>query len=97
MDPLRWTHEAEASLRDIYEYIARNRPATALRTLESILNKTESLTECPTLGQQYPFREGLEVRVLTYGHFQIAYLIEDDDRILVLAVFHGLIFLPPLK
>ncbi len=94
MAALRWTAEAEISLRDVYKYIAQNRPATARRTIESILNRVESLREAPTLGQpwQHHRREG--VRRLTYGQFQIAYLFDDPSEVVVLGVFHGLIFLP---
>ncbi len=93
MAALRWTAEAETSLQEIYHHIAQNRPATAGRTLESILHKVESLREAPTLGQPHP-QSGRGVRRLTYGRFQIAYLLDAADEVVVLAVFHGLIFLP---
>ena len=93
MATLRWTTEAEISLREIYDHIAQNRPATAQRTVESILNRVESLREAPTLGQPYPYPQR-EVRRLTYGQFQISYLLEDGSSVVILGVFHGLIFLP---
>lgn len=93
MAALKWTAEAEVALGDIHSHIARNRPATAKRTIESILNKVESLREAPTLGQAYPHQRQHSVRRLTYGQFQIAYLFE-DDTVIILGVFHGLIFLP---
>ena len=93
MAELNWTAEAEISLREIYDHIAQNRPATAQRTIESILNRVESLREAPTLGQPYPHRQR-QVRRLTYGQFQIAYLLEDGGSVVILGVFHGLIFLP---
>ncbi|HEX9735530.1 MAG TPA: type II toxin-antitoxin system RelE/ParE family toxin [Thermoanaerobaculia bacterium] len=104
MARLTWTTEAASSIRDIYQSIARNRPETAQRTVESILNKVDSLTECPDLGQLYRYDSGGAVRVLSYGNFRVAYLVEarndgtgDDDgcgEVVVLGVFHGLIFLP---
>ena len=93
MVTLRWTAEAESSLREVYDHIARNRPATAQRTIESILNRVESLREAPTLGQSYTHRQK-NVRRLTYGQFQVAYLLENPDSVVILGVFHGLIFLP---
>lgn len=92
MAALRWTPEAETSLHGIYRHIAQNRPATARRTLESILHKVESLRQAPDLGRPYP-RRGRDVRRFTYGRFQVAYLL-DGDEVVVLGVFHGLIFLP---
>lgn len=94
MAALKWTAEAELALREIYSHIARNRPATAQRTVESILNKIESLREAPTLGQPYPHPQSQHVRRLTYGQFQVAFLVTDSGDVLILGVFHGLIFLP---
>lgn len=91
MAELRWTAEAEASLRDIHDYIARDRPATARRTVESILDRAQALREFPGLGQLYAYDSS--VRILSYGQFQIAYASE-DDQVAVLGIFHGLIFLP---
>lgn len=93
MATLRWTAEAETSLQEIYRHIAQNRPATARRTLESILHKVESLREAPSLGRPYPHSGG-EIRRFTYGRFQIAYLLDGAGDVVVLGVFHGLIFLP---
>ena len=94
MAHLKWSHEAENSLRDIYNHIARDRPSTAWRTLESILNRVESLLGYPNSGQPYRYdREGL-VRVLSYGQFQIAFRPEPSGDVVILAIFHGLIFLP---
>ena len=94
MARVRWSHEAEVSLRAIYEYIARDRPATAWRTVESILNRASSLIGYPTAGQVYPYMGEHSIRVLSYGHFQIAYRVSSGEDVVILAVFHGLIFLP---
>lgn len=90
----RWSREAAESLRDVYEFIAQDRPHTAARTVESILNKVASLSASPHLGQHYPYLDREDVHLLTYGHFRIAYRVEQDDHLVVLGVFHGLIFLP---
>lgn len=94
MVELRWTDEAAVSLKDVHDHIARDRPATARRTVESIVSRAESLIEYPTLGQRHPYSPERTVRVLTLGQFQIAYLVKDDRSISILGVFHGLIFLP---
>ncbi|MEE8524589.1 MAG: type II toxin-antitoxin system RelE/ParE family toxin [Thermoanaerobaculia bacterium] len=94
MVKLRWTSEAEEGLREIHDYIARDRPRTARRTIESIVHRTESLIEFPQQGESYAFRSDRTVRILTYGHFQIAYLKMSPKSIAILGVFHGLIFLP---
>ncbi len=94
MVELCWAGEAEASLRDIHNHIARDRPETARRTVDSIVNRVEALREFPQLGQAYPYLQEQPLRILTYGQFQIAYLLQDEHRIIVLGIFHGLIFLP---
>lgn len=94
MAKLSWTAEAEQSLREVHNHIAQNRPATARRTIESILNRVDSLREAPKLGQTWRHHRRSGVRRLTYGQFQIAYLFDDPDEVVVLGVFHGLIFLP---
>ena len=93
MARLSWTEEAAESLRDIFDFIAQNRPRTAERTIESIVNKVDSLAASPSSGQRYPYAEGADVHQLTYGHFRIAYELV-GDHVIVLGVFHGLIFLP---
>jgi plasmid stabilization system protein ParE len=93
MAVVKWAVEAQQALREIHDHISRNRPETAQRTIESILNKTESLAEVPTQGQRYPHHAGA-VHVFTYGHFRIAYVVEDEGDVKILGVFHGLIFLP---
>ncbi len=94
MATLKWTVEAEQSLREVHNHIAQNRPATARRTVESILNRVESLRQAPELGQPWQHRRRKGVRRLTYGQFQIAYLFDEPNEVVVLGVFHGLIFLP---
>ncbi len=94
MARLSWTAEAAATVRDVYAYMARDRPETAHRTLEAILNKVDSLTEYPELGQPYCYGAGA-VRVLSYGSFRVAYLLEESGDLLVLGIFHGLVSLPP--
>ncbi len=54
MAAVKWAIEAQQALREIHDHISRNRPETAQRTIESILNKVESLAEVPTSGQRYP-------------------------------------------
>lgn len=94
MAQLNWTLEAAQSLREIHEYIAVNRPATAFRTVESIINKVESLAAYPELGHRLPSSERDDLRLLVYGHFRIPYAVAPSGTVTVLGVFHGLIFLP---
>ena len=94
---LTWTDEAAASLRRIYQEMARTRPQTTKRTLESLLHGIESLVTYPDLGRPYRYCGERPIRVLGYGGFQVAYRIEEDDSIIVLGVFAGSLFLPNLS
>ncbi len=93
MARVSWTATAVASLREIFEDIARDRPVTAFRTIESIIDRVASLATEPDSGQRYVYHPSGRVRQLSYGHFRVAYRVEEPG-ITVLGVFHGLIFLP---
>lgn len=45
MAELTWTAEAERWLRDIYDYIARDNPSAAARTIETIYLKPKSFED----------------------------------------------------
>lgn len=81
---VQWTQSAKSSLQQIHSHVASDRPTTARRTIESIIDRAQALTEFPALGQPYPHRQA--VRILTYGSFRIPYRL-DDGRVVVLGVF----------
>jgi plasmid stabilization system protein ParE len=47
MAELTWTAEAERWLRDIYDFIAQDNPATAIRTIEPLYRKLKSSGNSP--------------------------------------------------
>ena len=89
MAEINWTEEAQAWLRDIYDYIAEDNKDAAARTTSGIFLKSQLLKEHPRIGHQYEAASPREVRILLYGHYRIAYLIKPDDNIDILGVFHG--------
>lgn len=89
MGKIRWTTEAEIWLRDIHDYIARDNPAAAQRTVERIYRRTEVLEQYPEIGHMYEPVGGEPVRILLYGHYRIAYRIGAESAIDILGVFHG--------
>lgn len=94
MAELRWTREAESALRDIHDAIALDRPETASRTIDSIVNRVESLAGAEERGTPHPLHRRWRVHLLPYGSFRIAYRVEPTEDVTVLAVFNGLMFLP---
>lgn len=89
MGQISWTAEAEAWLRDIHDYIARDNPAAADRTIDRIFRRVEVLEEHPEIGYLYSPTSALRIRILLYGHYRIAYRIKAGDAIDILGVFHG--------
>ena len=88
MEKIRWSHEAEQWLKEIYEYIAQENPSAAEKVVSGIYDKAQLLSDFPELGQKYREEPEGDIRVLLYGHYRIAYLIA-DDYIDILGVFHG--------
>lgn len=89
MGQIRWTLEAERWLREIYDYIARDNPAAALQTVQGITERAETLTKFPERGYRYNERHTEHVRILLYGHYRIAYLLQKNETVTILGVFHG--------
>lgn len=82
MKPFFW-------LKDIHDYIAEDNKRIAKKIVKEIYNKVQILTTFPQIGYVYPNDKNLEIRILLYGHYRIAYLIKDANHIAVLGVFHG--------
>ena len=57
------------------QYIATDNRDAARRTVAGIFEKVQLLTKYPRLGHPYEPEQSREVRILLYGHYRIAYLI----------------------
>jgi toxin ParE1/3/4 len=84
-----WTDEARRWLREIREYIAKDSPLAADRTIDGIWQKAQMLANFPEVGFKYPLLGRNDVRVLLYGHYRIAYLLASRNQIVILGVFHA--------
>ena len=89
MVEINWTHEAEIWLRDIHTYIAVDNPNAVQRTIAGIIARAKLLRTNPRLGYRYHAETSREIRILLYGHYRIAYLIQSETNIDILGVFHG--------
>jgi toxin ParE1/3/4 len=47
---IRWTSEAEIWLRDIHDYIVADNPSAAMKVVEGIYNKAQTLRQFPEIG-----------------------------------------------
>ncbi|MFA7330664.1 MAG: type II toxin-antitoxin system RelE/ParE family toxin [Candidatus Delongbacteria bacterium] len=85
---LSWSAEAEACLRDIHDFIARERPQAAVRVVLGILRVAEMLQDYPLAGSPYRLEEVGELRMLRCGRYRIPYPLLAADHVIVLGVFH---------
>ncbi len=89
MVKIEWTDEAIFWLKDIHDYIAQDNKRIAEKITKEIYNKVQILATFPQIGYIYPNDRELEIRILLYGHYRIAYLINNENSISILGVFHG--------
>ena len=89
MAEIVWTLEAARWLEEIRDYIAADRPDAAHGVIVGIYDKIQLLKKYPRLGQRYEPIADWEVRVILYGHYRIAYLVQSEERVLVLGIFHA--------
>lgn len=89
MAEIIWTREALRWLEDIHAYIQRDRPYAADGVIGGIYEKVQLLRHHSRIGFRYENIPDREVRIILYGHYQIAYLIVSDQRIEILGIFHA--------
>lgn len=53
MAEINWTQEAQAWLKDIYDDIAAENPAAAMRTVDGIYERSQLLKQYPAAGHRY--------------------------------------------
>jgi len=88
MASINWTAEGGRWLKEIHAYIAQDNPAAALKVVEAICNKVELLRTFPYLGSRYEPESEHDIRILSYGHYRIAYLVKSEQEIDILGIFH---------
>ena len=88
MGKINWTAEAEAWLREIFAYISQDSAEIAEKVVSEIYEKVQILKDFPEIGYRYRLEAEGDIRILLYGHYRIAYLIQ-RDQIDILGVFHG--------
>jgi toxin ParE1/3/4 len=84
---LRWTLPAVEQLREIFDYIADDNPAAAVKMVERIRRSIRQITRMPFTGRTG--RVGGTREVIVPGtSYIVAYRVL-EDAIHVLAVLHG--------
>ncbi len=92
-----WAQPALDDLKEVYEFIARDSPRYAQRTVERITDVAGGLAHTPHLGEilaEFPHRG---YRQFVVGSYRLIYR-EDPERrrVLVMGVIHASRDLPPI-
>jgi toxin ParE1/3/4 len=82
------TAEAESDLEQIATYIARDSVETALKFVQELREKCESLADAPRGYPLVPRHEHLGIRRRPFGNYLIFYRV-GSDAIEVIHILHG--------
>jgi len=83
-----WTELAHAQLDEAMAYIAADRPATAARWLELVLETASSLSEFPDQGRIVDEAQREDIRELIVSPYRIIYRRDEAD-ISITMFLHG--------
>ncbi len=89
MGKIKWSKEAFCWLKEIHDYIALDNPQAASRVIKGIVQKINLLKEHPEIGYRLEKYLPKHVRVILYGHYRIAYEVDQDRHVSILGIFHG--------
>ncbi len=84
---LIWTEIAVEKLEEYADYIALDKPTTALKWSESIQESANKLIDFPGLGRQVPELKREDIREIIKGNYRIIYLLQ-ADYISILTIRH---------
>ena len=85
---LLWTEEAISNLREIEEFIARDNAETAIKFVDELIDKAETLVENPKKGRIVPELSIEQIREIIYKKYRIVYLLKESS-IEILTVFES--------
>jgi toxin ParE1/3/4 len=83
-----WSRRARQNLRDIGDFIARDKPRAASRWVGMIMDAVGHLAVFPSSGRAVPEIGRDDIREIILDGYRIVYQIR-DDRVVVLTVFEA--------
>lgn len=89
MAQIDWSKLAKEDLQEIYDYISNDSERYALRMVDRIVERTETLREHPISGRIVPEFENENLRELIEGNYRIIYYIVSKEQISIVRVYHG--------
>lgn len=85
---LLWTEEAIYNLNEIKEFIARDNAETAIKFVDELIDKAETLVENPKKGRIVPELSIEQIREIIYKKYRLVYLLKESS-IEILTVFES--------
>jgi plasmid stabilization system protein ParE len=88
MADLRWSLTAEADLRAIEDFIAKDSVLHAVHFVDRLIEAAEQLTHAPKIGRVVPEFQRDDLRELLFRAYRIVYQVR-GETVTVLRVVHG--------
>ena len=82
-----WSERARTQAREIFEYIAQDRPLAAERLLDGFVKRTSLLADLPEQGAPWGRPHRSDLRAIVYESYRIVYRIRSDE-VAILSVRH---------
>ena len=86
--PIWWARRARRDLHEIGDFIASDKPKSAARWVNRIIDAVERVAMFPSSGRTVPEIGRDDIREIILEDYRIVYQ-NRDDRIIVLTVFEG--------
>jgi len=83
---LQFTAKALEDLERLHEFVAEKNPAAAERIRNQLLDTFQTLLEQPLGGKPV---KSLPVRQWVAGDYVIRYLIENEQNLIIVRIWHG--------
>jgi plasmid stabilization system protein ParE len=83
---LQFTAKALEDLERLHEFVAQKNPAAAERIRNQLLETFQTLIKQPTGGKPV---KSLPVRQWVAGDYVIRYLIENEQNLIIVRIWHG--------
>ena len=80
-----WSPLSVERLEAIFEYISNDYRSAAMKMIDKIFSKVETLRDYPQIGRKVPEVNREEIRQISLGEYRIIYRVE-RSRIIILTI-----------
>ena len=88
MKSIIWSHNSEADLDEIFEFISKNSPQNAVNFIKGLTESVEKILIFPTSGRVVPEYSIVHIREIQYKDYRVVYSVM-EEVVLILTVFNG--------